>query len=502
MNVLLVYPRYPDTFWSFRYALKFINRKASFPPLGLLTVAALLPGAWNKRLVDMNAHELSDADLLWADYVFVSAMAIQRESVQEVLSRCRELGVRTVAGGPLFTACHPDFPEADHLVLGEAELTLPRFLDDLANGSPVHLYQEEGWADLKQTPVPQWELIDTREYAAMNIQYSRGCPFDCEFCDITILLGRIPRTKSTSQVIVELESLYAQGWRGAVFFVDDNFIGDRRKLKREFLPTIIDWMNAKGHPFYFYTEASIDLADDAELLQSMVAAGFREVFIGIETPHEESLAETRKTQNKRRDLLASVKTIQRAGIQVHGGFIVGFDSDPPSIFESQIRFIQDSGIVTAMVGMLTVLRHTRLHKRLQMEGRLLGDSSGNNTGTALNFVPRMEAGALVQGYLSILETIYSPKNYYRRVIQLFREYRPLSTAKFHYQRGYLGALFKAMLRLGVIGRERFYFWQLFFWSLFRKPHLFPMAITYAVYGFHFRKVTEKLKGRMGSWAAD
>jgi len=494
MKILLVYPHYPDTFWSFRHALKFIGRKASFPPLGLLTVAAMLPQGWAKRLVDMNIQALSDADLVWADYVFVSAMAIQRQSAQEVIARCRRLGVKTVAGGPLFTACHEDFPEVDHLVLGEAELTLPPFLADLLRGEPRHLYADERRAELRTTPIPLWELADVGQYAAMNIQYSRGCPFDCEFCDITGLFGRTPRTKELVQLIAELESLYARGWRGAIFFVDDNFIGDRGKLKREVLPAMIDWMERKGRPFYFYTEASIDLADDGRLMELMVRAGFEEVFIGIETPHEDGLAESGKVQNRNRDLLASVKRIQRAGLQVHGGFIVGFDSDPPAIFDRQIHFIQESGIVTAMVGMLTALRGTRLHQRLHREGRLLGDTSGNNTAVTLNFIPRMEPRALIGGYRTILDTIYSPQNYYQRVIRLLKEYRPPHAGKFHLQPGYVGALFKSILFLGVIGRERFHFWKLFFWSLARRPRLFPLAMTYAIYGFHFRKVAEKIRG--------
>jgi radical SAM superfamily enzyme YgiQ (UPF0313 family) len=333
MKILFVYPRYPDTFWSFRHALKFIGRKASFPPLGLLTVAAMLPDAWEKRLVDMNVRCCSDADLAWADYVFISAMTIQRDSAQELIARCRQLGVKTVAGGPLFTVCPEDFPEVDHLVLNEAELTLPRFLEDLQKGKPGHLYAEARRAAMKCTPVPLWELVDVRKYAAMNIQYSRGCPFDCEFCDITGLFGRIPRTKTLPQLIAELESLYVKGWRGAVFFVDDNFIGDRGKLKREVLPALIAWMEERGRPFYFYTEASIDLADDDRLMELMVRAGFEEVFIGIETPHDDGLAETGKVQNRNRDLLASVRRILQAGLQVHGGFIVGFDSDPPAIFD-------------------------------------------------------------------------------------------------------------------------------------------------------------------------
>ena len=493
MKILLVYPHYPDTFWSFRHALKFIGRKASFPPLGLLTVAAMLPVEWQKRLVDMNVRLLGDEELAWADYVFISAMTIQRKSAQEVIARCRQLGVKTVAGGPLFTACHDDFPEVDHLVLGEAELTLPLFLNDLRNGGARHLYADGQWADLTSTPIPLWDLIDVRNYAAMNIQYCRGCPFDCEFCDITALFGRRPRSKACEQLIAELDSLHNGGWRGAIFFVDDNFIGDKRKLKREVLPAMIDWMDRKGHPFYFYTEASIDLADDPLLMELMVRAGFEEVFIGIETPYEESHAESGKVQNRNRDLLASVKRIQRAGLQVHGGFIVGFDSDPPSIFDRQICFIQESGIVTAMVGVLSAIRGTRLHQRLDREGRLLGDDSGNNMDSDLNFIPRMKTEMLIGGYRSILDTIYSPENYYQRVIRLFREYRPLHLGKFHLQPGYIGALFKSMLFLGVIGRERLHFWKLFFWSLIRKPRLFPLAITYAVYGFHFRKVAEKYR---------
>lgn len=493
MKILLVYPYYPETFWSFRHALEFIGRKASFPPLGLLTVAAMLPSEWEKKIVDMNVHPLADVDLTWADYVFISAMTVQRQSAQEVITRCRQLGVKSVAGGPLFTACHEDFPEVDHLVLGEAELTLPPFLTDLSKDAAQHLYADDRWADLTCTPVPLWDLVDVRVYAAMNIQYCRGCPFDCEFCDITSLFGRKPRSKTRDQLIAELENLYTRGWRGAIFLVDDNFIGDKEKLKREVLPAIIDWMGQRKYPFYFYTEASIDLADDPQLMELMVRAGFEEVFIGIETPNEESNAESCKVQNKNRDLLSSVRRIQRAGLQVHGGFIVGFDSDPPSIFEKQIRFIQESGIVTAMVGLLSAIRGTRLYERMSLEGRLLGDDTGNNMDSDLNFIPRMEVKTLIGGYRAILENIYSPKNYYQRVIRLLKEYRPQHLGKFHLQPGYLAALFKSILFLGIIGRERFHYWKLFFWTLARRPRLFPLAITYAIYGFHFRKVAEKYR---------
>ncbi|RNC67951.1 MAG: DUF4070 domain-containing protein [Desulfuromonadales bacterium] len=492
MNILLVYPRYPDTFWSFRHALKFIGKKAAFPPLGLLTVAAMLPAAWGKRLVDMNVQPLPDEELLWADYVFISAMTVQRESANDVLERCKSMGVKTVAGGPLFTTAPDDFEAADHLVLGEAEITLQPFLEDLARGEPRRVYAADRWADVNLTPPPLWELVDPRKYAAMNIQYSRGCPFDCEFCDITQLFGRRPRTKTKDRIVAELESLYVRGWRGGVFFVDDNFIGDKRTLKNETLPAMLDWMEQRKHPFEFYTEVSIDLADDGHLMELMVKTGFEEVFIGIETPLDAGLAETGKVQNKNRDLLASVRRIQQAGLQVQAGFIVGFDSDPPSIFERQIRFIQESGIVTAMVGMLTALRGTKLHQRLLQEGRLLGDTSGNNTAVSLNFVPSMKAEALISGYRTILTTIYSPRNYYQRVIRFLKEYRPQHQGAFHLKPGYCGAFFKSIILLGVVGKERLYFWKLFFWSLLRKPRLFPLAITFAIYGFHFRKITETM----------
>lgn len=492
MNILCVYPKYPDTFWGFRHALKFVGKKAPFPPLGLLTVAAMLPVTWEKRLIDLNVGRLDDRDISRADYVFISAMAIQRGSVKEILARCRRLGTKTVVGGPLFTTDPAGFDEADHLVLGEAEITLGPFLKDLERGLARHVYRAEGFAEIDDTPVPLWSLIDPRKYGAMNIQYSRGCPFDCEFCDITLLFGRKPRTKSSRRLVAELDALYQGGWRGGVFFVDDNFIGDKRKLKNETLPALIDWSERHNHPYDFYTEASVDLADDEELMELMVRSGFEEVFVGIETPSDAGHIESGKVQNKNRDLLASIRKIQQAGLQVQAGFIVGFDSDTPTIFGQQISFIQQSGIVTAMVGMLTALRGTKLHKRLQQEGRLLGDTSGNNTSSALNFIPTMKAETLINGYRTILTTIYAPRQYYQRVTTFLSGYRPQSRGPFHLKSGYIGALFKSMLFLGVIGKERFYFWKLFVWSLVRRPRLFSLAITFAIYGYHFRKVTEKI----------
>jgi len=491
VKVLLVYPYFPDTFWSFRNALKFILKKASSPPLGLLTVAAMLPAEWEKRLVDMNVCGLEDEAILWADLVLISAMAVQKESAREVISRCRAVGVQIAAGGPLFTTEYEDFSDVDYLILNEAEVTMPLFLNDWMKGSPKHIYASDKWADIKMTPAPLWELIEIKQYATLNIQYSRGCPFNCEFCDITLLCGRVPRTKDKEQVIRELDRIYSSGFRGGVFFVDDNFIGNKRKLKEEILPAVAGWMKLRRHPFTFITQASIELSDNEELMDLMVQAGFDVVFVGIETPNEQSLTECSKFQNSNRDLLASVRKIQKSGLEVQGGFIVGFDSDPLTIFDSQIKFIQNSGIVTAMVGLLNALPRTRLYERLEKENRLLKDTSGDNTDLSINFIPRMNYDVLISGYKNILETLYSPKYYYRRVKTFLKEYMPPKKKIFHLNMNNFFALFKSMVILGIAGKERFQYWKLFFWTIFRRPRLFPLAITFSIYGFHFRKVFEK-----------
>jgi len=488
MKILLVYPKYLDTFWGFKGVLKFISKKATHPPLGLLTVAAMLPNEWEKKLVDMNVTTLRDKDLEWADFVFVSAMSIQKASAKEVISRCKKMDIKIVAGGPLFTTGYEEFEDVDHFVLNEAEITLQPFLEDLKNGCAQHIYTSQELPDIQKTPLPLWDLIDMKKYAVMSIQYSRGCPYDCEFCNISVLYGRKVRTKSKAQIVGELEDLYSQGWRGDLFFVDDNFVGRKRKLKEEILPAIIEWMERKRHPFSFNTEASIDLSDDDELMQCMVKAGFTSVFVGIETVNEESLAECNKVQNKNRDLVACVKKIQKFGLQVVGGFIVGFDSDPPSIFERLSVFIQESGIVTAMVGLLNAPRSTSLYQRLVKEGRLLKDASGDNTDFSINFIPKMDYEILIKGYKRIITGIYSPEPYYKRVREFLREYRPSQKKAFRFHFSYLGAFLKSILFLGIIERERVYYWKLFLWSLFRRPQLFHLALTFAIYGFHFRKI--------------
>ncbi len=496
MKILLVYPQYPVTFWSFKYALKFIAKKASLPPLGLLTVAGLLPAEWDQRLVDLNTGKLTDRDLRWADYVLLSAMSVQKASADAVIERCRRLGKKVIAGGPLFTAHPGDYGSVDHLVLNEAEITLPRFLADLAEARPQRVYTSGSWADLTRTPAPRFDLLDLRHYASMNIQYSRGCPFDCDFCNITVLFGRLPRTKNADQVVAELEALHRRGWKGNVFIVDDNFIGNKAKLRREVLPSLIAWMERRRHPFKLATEVSINLADDEELMALMVRAGFDQVFVGIESPNEESLAECSKFQNRNRDLIASVRKIQHAGLEVQAGFIVGFDKDPASIFERLIAFIQESGIATAMVGLLNAPAGTKLHRRLEQEGRIVTAATGDNTDFSINFIPKMSAETLVNGYRRILGTIYAPKHYYARVRKFLKEFRPPREKRARLRFMHIRAVARSVVQLGIIGRERFHYWKLFFWSLLRRPRLFPLAITLSIYGFHFRQVFRRHEKRL------
>ena len=487
MKILLVYPEFPDTFWSFKHALKFIQKKAGAPPLGLLTVAAMLPAEWEKRLADLNVVNLTDKDLQWADYVFLSAMIVQRESVRSILKRCKSAGVKVVAGGPLFTMEYEQFPDVDHFVLNEAEETLAPFLHDLEQGQARRVYTSAEFPDIRHTPAPLWRLADFRHYDTFSIQFSRGCPFNCDFCNITSLLGHTPRTKTAAKIIAELDSLYALGWRKNIFFVDDNFIGNKKYIKSEVLPALIEWRKGKtGMPFS--TEASINLADDPALIELMVNAGFDTVFVGIETPNEASLVECSKNQNKGRDLVESVRVLQRAGLQVQGGFIVGFDNDSPSIFQQQIDFIQQSGIVTAMVGLLQAPLGTRLYERLQKEGRLVNDNiSGDNVDGSTNIIPRMGIEPLREGYRKILSQIYSPKFYYERVVTFLREYQPPQITV-PFERQHFLALWRSIYLLGIRGTERVQYWRLFFWTLFRRPRSFPLAITFAIYGFHFRQV--------------
>jgi radical SAM superfamily enzyme YgiQ (UPF0313 family) len=488
MKILLVYPQCPDSFWSFKHALKFISKKAAIPPLGLLTVSALLPAAWEKKLVDLNVAELKLSNILWADYVFISAMYIQKESVTKIIEICKKSNVKIVAGGPLFTQDYDNYPQIDHFILNEAELTLPPFLKDLSDGKPQRIYTTDEYANMTVSPVPDYRLLSKKDYAAMNIQISRGCPFSCYFCEITSLLGHKVRMKSTRQVLDELEALYDLNWRGPVSIVDDNFIGNKKEVKNNLLPALSEWMKNHKYPFEFTTQTSINLADDEELMTLMTESGITASFIGIETPDETALETCNKVQNKNRNLLQSVKKIQNAGMQVSGGFIVGFDSDTPSVFQRQIDFIQQSGIVSAMVGLLNAPKNTMLYKQMKAENRLTVEASGNNTDSSMNFKPKMGYDELAEGYNKIIQGIYSVKPYYKRLRQLLLNYNKVysmqSNINFSLLRGFIRSIFV----IGLINKGRGEYWKFLLWTLFYRPGLMVEAVTYTVYGYHYRTV--------------
>jgi radical SAM superfamily enzyme YgiQ (UPF0313 family) len=483
MNALLVYPEWPDTYWSFKHVLPFEGTRSVYPPLGLLTISSLLPKHWKKRLVDTNVRPLTDADLGWADVALLSGMLIHKHDLLAILSRCRSRGLRTVIGGPVTSSLHELPLHADHVVVGEAEDLVAGLAADLEQGTAKSIYRAGEFPALDNTPLPDLDLIHLKHYSSMAIQYSRGCPFKCEFCDIIEIYGRIPRTKSPAQVIAELEQLYERKWRGSVFIVDDNFIGNKKKVK-ELLPVVAEWNRAHRRPFTFFAEASVNLADDDELLQMMKEAGFTRVFLGIETPVQESLKETQKLQNTRRSMLDSVRCIQRSGMEVMAGFIVGFDNDPETVFDEQVRFIQESGIPLAMVGILEALPGTQLYRRLLKEDRLLDEVSSAEMDGQLNFVPKMNPQRLTAGYQSILDRIYNPDAYYERVHRFLSEYRPGHQTRSK-PSDYL-AFARSMLKQGVQGDARSSYWKFLFEAAIRHRDSFRTAVMLAIIGYHFQ----------------
>src|SRR6267154_3323429 len=493
MKVLLVNPQFPDTYWSFQHALPFEGKRCAFPPLGLLTVSALLPKTWEKRLVDLNVRSLKKSDIEWADMVFATAMLVQEPSLRSVVKRAKAAGKRVVIGGPYITTTIHELPEADHIFLGEAETTLPEFVKDLERGEPKRTYQAAERPPLAVTPIPDFHLADLKRYSAMSVQYSRGCPFNCEFCDIIEIYGRVPRTKSNHQMLAEMDALRDLGWRGTVFIVDDNFIGNKKNV-RQLMPELAEWQERHGFPFSLLTEASVNLADDDDLLNVMQRAGFRRVFLGIETPVEESLKEAQKSQN-RGNLLESVKKIQSYGMEVMAGFIVGFDNDPEDIFERQIDFIRESAIPLAMVGLLNALPDTQLWRRLEKEGRLLGESTGNNTNCSLNFVPKMDPARLISGYQSIMCTIYNSGEYYRRTLDSLKRttQKGPEPSRFNILDA-LAAFTRIALKLGVLDRERREFWRYFGHALVKHRDRMAEFLRLAAMGYHFRKLNDAYAG--------
>ena len=493
-RALLVYPAQPPTYWGGNYALEMVDIKSAFPPLGLLTIAAMFPPEYELRVVDMNVAPLTDADLEWADLVFTSTMIVQRVSLQTVIERCNRAGVPVIAGGPHPTTFHDEIPGVDHFVLDEVEETFPGFLRDLENGTARAIYREPRKPDVTLTPVPRFDLIDLDSYYSMGLQFSRGCPFNCEFCDITKLYGRVPRTKSPAQLVTEFEALYRLGWRGPLFLVDDNFIGNKREAM-ELLPVIAEWQKAHGYPFSLTTEASVNLAHLDELMDAMVASGFDTVFLGIETPNPKALIKTKKQQNTSRSdenfLFNAVRKIQRKGMQVQGGFILGLDSDDETVFDAQIEFIQQAGIPVAPIYLLTALRGTDMYERLHSENRLLEAAIGTSAMT-LNFKPELDPEVLLDGFRRVTATLYDTtlENYFQRCLNLFEHLEPVPHLLKPMGRN---AVVVATMRLRrELSKEQIPAFSRFIARVSRdSPRLLPLALRLAGLGYHFEKITRQ-----------
>src|SRR5271157_3406549 len=408
LKVLMVWPRFPSSFWSFHGILDLVPIRTDQPPLGLLTVGALCPKTWTLRLIDRSFEDLLDTDILWADLVMVSGMRVQKDDIRETLLRARALGKRTMIGGP-FASSEPQLllRLADHVVVGEPDEVFPEIAADIERGTAKRLYVIEHKPDVSKTPVPRFDLLKLGEYASMAVQFSRGCPFQCEFCDIITIYGRKPRTKHPSQLLAELDALFELGWREQVFIVDDNFIGNH-KHALELARSLEQWQVSHDYPFLFYTEASIDLAQRPELIEAMVRANFYYVFIGIESPSEQALRETKKYQNLRHDQLESIRFIQSQGLWVSGGFIIGFDSDTEDIFERQRDFIERAAIPWAMAGFLQAPPTTPLYDRMLKQGRLLDEDTALNNFNSPNFRTRLPLRILLQGLRETLVSLYSP----------------------------------------------------------------------------------------------
>ena len=497
-KVLLVYPEFPLSYWGFQYSLPMFGKKAMHPPLSLCTVAALCPQDWDFRLIDLNIESLSDDQIRWADMVFVTAMGIQHRSLFDVLARARAMGKMTVLGGPYASgSADRCVGRADVCVLDEAEITMKPFLEDLAAGTPKPAYRTDKKPDVSTSPCPRYDLLKLGAYSVIDVQYSRGCPFNCEFCDIIELYGRVPRTKTPEQMIKEFQTLYDLGYRGPVFLVDDNFIGNKKNV-RVLLKSIIPWQQAHDFPFFLTTEASVNLAEDAPLLEDMRHAGFKRVFVGIETPSVESLKETQKYQNTRKPLVEAVQTLIDSGLEVSGGFIVGFDNDTEDIFQRQIDFIEQAEIPWAMVGTLTAIPATQLWRRLEKEGRILGFADGDQFGRP-NFKTKMDPEVLYQGYLRLLAHLYKPENYYRRVLDVIARQERANHPNLHASNYPVFKIFllsiMTMFRLGVVSEYRQHFWTFIATVLKKHPRKYVQALINAVTGHHFIRYTKEVLTR-------
>ncbi|MBU0612216.1 B12-binding domain-containing radical SAM protein [Patescibacteria group bacterium] len=523
MKVLLVYPKNPEgNFWYFdkisrkfltnfkflKFLLRFLlgalikrasgwksirkKGKATFPPLGLLTVASMLPKAWELKLIDENVTRLLDSDIQETDMVFISAMLVQQKSAEQIIQTCKTYDKIVVAGGPLFSGLPDRFLDVDHIIIGEAENTLPLFLKDLEKKELKRIYKSEERPSLDTSPVPLWRLINLKDYVTLSTQFSRGCPFNCEFCDITATFGKRVRTKSTEQFLSELQVIYDAGYRGSIFFVDDNLIGNKQRAK-EMLKKLSAWQKKRKYPLVILTQVSLNLAEDDNLIEQLVEANVGKVFIGIESPNPENLKACGKTQNINVNMISAVKKLLNHGLQVMGGFVYGFDNDNHQTCDSLIRFIQNSGIVSAMPAILTVLPGTQLEERLQRENRLLGESNGGSQkDIGINFIPRNNnVKELLENYYRLIKTIYQRKNYHRRINIFLKHYK-------HRVKGQkiswtdLTAFIKSVLYVGMFSKDCFYYWKVVFRLIFsKKIRVFPLIIEMMIVGRHYQNVANQ-----------
>lgn len=509
MQILLVYPQFPQTFWSFDKILKLINRQVLMPPLGLVTVAAILPQEWEFKLVDRNIRPVTEAEWEWADIVILSAMIVQKQDFLAQIREAKWRGKRVAVGGPYPTSVPLAAQTAgtDYLILDEGEITLPMFVKAIEQGKAQDIFRANGdKPDLNQTPIPRFDLLELDAYDSMSVQFSRGCPFQCEFCDIIVLYGRKPRTKTPAQLLAELDTLYELGWRRSIFLVDDNFIGNKRNVKL-FLKELKIWIGEHQYPFTFNTEASVDLANDPELINLMMECNFNAVFLGIETPDEESLALTKKFQNTRGSLVEAVKTINKAGLRVMAGFIIGFDGEKTGAGERIIRFVEQTAIPTAMFGILQALPDTALWHRLVKEGRLRSDRGNGNQFALMNFIPTRPPEEIAREYVEAFCTLYDAERFLERTYRHFLIMAPpKGKAPFKMPSlAELRALLIVCWRQGLKRKTRWQFWHHLFSMLKHNPGVWDHYISVCAQNEHFldyrQIVRDQIEGQLAEFSA-
>ncbi len=493
MRVLLIYPLFPKSFWSFEKTLALIDRKALLPPLSLITVAAILPQEWEFKLVDRNIREIKESEWDWAELVIISGMIVQREDLLSQIKKAKKRGKTVAVGGPYATSTPEQLQDTgvDYLVLDEGEITLPMFVAALERGESSGVFRTTEKPDVTKTPIPRYDLLEFEAYNNMSVQFSRGCPFQCEFCDIIVLYGRKPRTKTPQQLLSELQKLYDLGWRGSVFMVDDNFIGNKRNVKL-LLKELKVWMQERDYPFSFLTEASVDLAKDDELMRLMIDCGFKQVFLGIETPDEASLSLTQKFQNTRDPLSESVDKITKVGLQVMAGFIIGFDGEKPGAGDRIVRFVEQTAIPLAMFSMLQALPNTALWKRLEQEGRLLDvEVVDINQTTLMNFVPTRPIEEIAQEYVEGFLTLYEPKVYLERIFRYFMKLgTPRSSTKRKLDRQSIPPLLTICWRQGIVRNTRWKFWINLIKLIQHNPKIVPLYLSSCAEIEHFIEYRE------------